>query len=376
MNDNDIAIELKHVTKVYKLYKNDRERLKSVFSKRVKARERRSIDDVSFTIRKGESVALFGRNGAGKSTLLKMINGVAYPTSGDVIVNGRVSALLELKAGFDSEFTGRDNIIFRGQLLGLDINTIRAMEPKIVEFAELGEYIDQPVRTYSSGMKARLGFAINANIDPEILIVDEALSVGDVSFRRKCNEQINELIYGKNVTFLLVTHSTKTATDFCRRGLVMDKGKLVFDGPIEEAAAFYNEMIDKEDRRRRKKRRKRKQQALQKQKALEQQALQEQQDSAQEKAAAVSRPTADAAPVSEAAAKPEPKPEASAAEAAPEAEMKPEGAAVTTPKPKPTPEETAADTVPKSEPMPEGAAQAAPKQAGAEYEKQKVPENI
>lgn len=367
MNDNDIAIELKHVTKIYKLYKDDRERLKSVFFKSVKARERRSIDDVSFTIRKGESVALFGRNGAGKSTLLKMINGVAYPTSGEVIVNGRVSALLELKAGFDPEFTGRDNIIFRGQLLGLDINTIRSMEPRIVEFAELGEYIDQPVRTYSSGMKARLGFAINANIDPEILIVDEALSVGDVSFRRKCNEQVNDLIYGKNVTFLFVTHSTKSAENFCRRGLVMDKGKLVFDGPIEEAAAFYNEMVEKEDRRRRRKRKKKKKQALQKQKALEQQALKEQQalqeqpSTAQGKAAAVSSPEADAAPVSEPAVKPEPMPEASAEETAPEAEMKPEGAA---------------DTAPKSEPMPEGTAQAAPEQAGAEYEKQKVPENI
>lgn len=257
MDENQIAIEFKNVYKIYNLYKNDKQRLLGVFSKRVKAKKRKSINNVSFKIQKGESVALFGRNGAGKSTLLKMITGVTYPTSGEIDVDGRVSALLELTAGFDPEFTGRENIYFRGQLMGLGPETVKELEPAIVDFAELGDYIDQPVRTYSSGMKARLGFAINSNIEPEILIVDEALSVGDVSFRKKCNEKINELIFDRNITFLLVTHSTKTAMDFCKRGMVLKQGKLVFDGTVEEAADFYTKMVKKEDAARKKKQKER-----------------------------------------------------------------------------------------------------------------------
>ena len=161
--------------------------------------------------------------------------------------------MLELTAGFDPEFTGIENIEFRGHILGLSDEEIKELVPKVEEFAELGEYIDQPVRTYSSGMKARLGFGINVNIDPEILIVDEALSVGDVSFKKKCLERVKELIDDKGVTFLLVTHSTGVASEFCKRGVVMKKGKLKFDGDIDEAVKFYEKMIEKEDARRRKK---------------------------------------------------------------------------------------------------------------------------
>lgn len=250
---SDIAIEFAGVSKIYKLFKNDKQRFKAIFSKNVKCKERKAINNVSFKIKKGESVALFGRNGAGKSTLLKMITEVTYPTKGNITVNGRVSALLELTAGFDPEFTGRENIYFRGQLLGMKNEEIAALEPTIIDFAELGDYIDQPVRTYSSGMKARLGFAINVNIEPEILIVDEALSVGDVSFKNKCTEKINELINDLNITFLFVTHSTKVAEEFCKRGLVMKKGKLIFDGDINESVAFYNDMIKREDAEKRKK---------------------------------------------------------------------------------------------------------------------------
>jgi len=242
MENNNIAIEFKNVTKVYKLYKDDKQRFRAVFNKRIKPILKYAINDVSFTIEKGESVALFGRNGAGKSTMLKMITGVTYPASGEITVNGRVSALLELTAGFDQEFTGRENIYFRGQLQGINDDEIRGLEDEIVEFADLGDYMDQPVRTYSSGMKARLGFAINANIKPEILIVDEALSVGDMEFRKKCNTKINEIV-GSNVTFLFVTHSTETAKSFCKRGIVMRQGKMVFDGAIDDAAEFYNNMV-------------------------------------------------------------------------------------------------------------------------------------
>ena len=187
---------------------------------------------------KGESVAVLGRNGAGKSTLLKMISGVTFPTKGEVEVRGTVSALLELTSGFDPEFTGRENIFLKGHILGLSDEHIAAMEPEITAFAELGEYIDQPVRTYSSGMKARLGFSICVNTDPEILIVDEALAVGDKAFREKCSGKIDEIMHG-DITLLFVTHSAETALTFCKRGVVMQEGRIVFDGPVEDAVAFY-----------------------------------------------------------------------------------------------------------------------------------------
>lgn len=246
-NNNKPAIRFSHVTKIYKLFRNDKQRFRAIFYKNVKCKKNKAINDVDFTIMPKETVALLGRNGAGKSTLLKMITQVTYPTTGEVEVNGRVSALLELTAGFDSEFTGRENIYFRGHLLGLKEKEIRNLEPDIEEFAELGDYMDQPVRTYSSGMKARLGFAINVNIDPEILIVDEALSVGDKSFRKKCTAKIKELVEEKDTTFLFVTHSTKTAEEFCARGIVMKLGKIVFDGDINDAVNYYDDMIEKED---------------------------------------------------------------------------------------------------------------------------------
>ena len=237
------VIEFDKVTKVYKLYKNDKQRFKSIFFKNTPYKPKKAVNNVSFKIDRGEAVALFGKNGAGKSTILKMITEVTYPTSGKITIDGRVSALLELTAGFDPEFTGRENIYLKGQILGLVNEEIKKLEKTIVDFAELEEYIDQPVRTYSSGMKARLGFSINVNIEPEILIVDEALSVGDEEFRRKCIKKINELIEKDNVTLLYVTHATKTAKDFCKRGMVMETGNLIYDGDIEEAMRIYNETI-------------------------------------------------------------------------------------------------------------------------------------
>ena len=148
-------IEFKNVTKIYKLFKNDKKRFVSLFFKNIKVKEKRAVDNVSFKINKGEAVAIFGKNGAGKSTILKMITGVTFPTEGNVTVNGRVSALLELTSGFDQEFTGRENIYLKGQILGLKNKEIQELEQTIIDFAELEEYIDQPVRTYSSGMKAK-----------------------------------------------------------------------------------------------------------------------------------------------------------------------------------------------------------------------------
>lgn len=241
MKEKDIVIKFDHVTKMYKLFKSDKKRLLSFFIKSIKYTEKKAVNDVSFEIERGESVALFGRNGAGKSTILKMVTNVCFPTEGEITVNGRVSALLELTSGFDPEFTGRENIYLKGQLLGLKDSEIKELEQEIIDFAEIAEYIDQPVRTYSSGMKARLGFSINVNIRPEILIVDEALSVGDENFRKKCSNKVGEIIRKDNVTLLFVTHSPASAAEFCKRGMVMKNGRITFDGPIEEAIELYKQ---------------------------------------------------------------------------------------------------------------------------------------
>ena len=238
--EKEVVVRFTNVTKLYKLYKSDRDRFRALFSKKVKYKENRAVNNLSFEVRKGESVALFGRNGAGKSTILKMVTGVSFPTEGEVFVKGKVCALLELSAGFDIESTGRENIGFKCSLMGMSEDEIKAVEPDIIEFADIGDYIDQPLRSYSSGMKARLGFAINVNAKPDILIVDEALSVGDRAFRKKCSEKINEIMADENVTLLFVTHSLVTAQEFCSRGIVLEKGKKRFDGPIDEAIEFYD----------------------------------------------------------------------------------------------------------------------------------------
>ena len=243
------VIEFKNVTKIYKLFKSDKQRFKAVFNKKTKYKKKIAVNDLSFKIQKGESVALFGKNGAGKYTILKMITGVTYPTTGEITVDGRVGALLELTAGFDPEFTGRENIFFRGQLFGLTDEEIRELEPSIVDFADLGDYIDQPTRTYSSGMKARLGFAINSSIRPEILIVDEALSVGDNEFKKKCVDRINKIVNEEDVTFLFVTHSTGVAKQFCKRGLVLKQGKLLFDDNIDDAIEFYKNTLEEDEKK-------------------------------------------------------------------------------------------------------------------------------
>ena len=232
---NEVVVKFENVTKLYKLYKSDRDRFKALFSKKVKYKTNKAVNNLSFEVHKGESVALFGRNGAGKSTILKMVTGVSFPTEGEVYVKGKVCALLELSAGFDLESTGRENISFKCSLMGMNEKEIAE-----VEFADIGDYIDQPLRSYSSGMKARLGFAINVNAKPDILIVDEALSVGDKAFRKKCSLKINEIMADENVTLLFVTHSLKTAQEFCSRGIVLEKGKKLFDGPIDEAIEFYD----------------------------------------------------------------------------------------------------------------------------------------
>ena len=235
----DIVIEFNHVSKRYKLYKNDRQRFLGLFIKNIKYKTKYAIKDVSFQIEKGDAVAILGKNGAGKSTVLKMITQVCFPTSGQIMVKGRVSALLELTSGFDPEFTGLENIYLKGQLLGLKNEEIKQLEKQIIDFSELEDYIDQPIRTYSSGMRARLGFAINANIRPEILIVDETLSVGDKDFTQKCMEKIDILLNEEKVTLLFVTHSMPMARKFCKKAMVLENGELKTYTDIHNAIEVY-----------------------------------------------------------------------------------------------------------------------------------------
>ena len=239
------AIEFEHVSKIYKLYFNEKKRLASFFSKRIPYQEKKALSDISFSIEKGESVAILGKNGAGKSTILKMITGVTYPTSGDVRICGTVGALLELNVGFDKEFTGRENIYLKGHILGLKNSEITAIEEQIIEFADIAEYIDQPLRTYSSGMKARLGFSINVHITPDILVIDEALSVGDEEFKLKCLDKIRSLTSQYQITLIFVTHSISMAKDFCSRGIVIENGCFLFDGDIDSAITCYTKTIKK-----------------------------------------------------------------------------------------------------------------------------------
>lgn len=241
---DEVAVRFDHVTKIYRLYKSDRGRFLGIFNRNNHelVGEVRASDDLSFEVRRGEAVALVGRNGAGKSTALKMVTGVCHPTSGTVEVNGRVSALLELSAGFDQHLTGRENLELRSQIIGMDRDEFKnVVEPAVVEFAELGLYIDQPMKTYSSGMKARLGFALAASIDPDILVVDEALSVGDRNFKRKCIDRMREIMGKEGVTVLFVTHDSSAAQEFCTRGIVLEKGRNVYEGSIDDAIAYYDE---------------------------------------------------------------------------------------------------------------------------------------
>jgi teichoic acid transport system ATP-binding protein len=237
-----VAVRFNHVTKVYRLFRNDRQRFLSTFAPRVKYDEVYANNDLSFTIRRGESVAFLGHNGAGKSTALKIITGVTTPTSGTVEVHGRVSALLDLSSGFDPQLTGKENLILRGRLWGLTDTEIKNLLPEVIEFAEIGKYMGQPMRTYSNGMKARLGFAFASSLRPDILILDEVLAVGDREFSRKSLARMQEIMAQDGVTLLFVTHALASAEKFCKRALVINHGALAFDGPVAKGVSFYKKI--------------------------------------------------------------------------------------------------------------------------------------
>lgn len=235
---SEVAISVNGLSKSFSIYETPRDRLKQFILPRLQRavgmqprryyREFRALEDVSFVLNRGETVGIIGRNGAGKSTLLQIICGTLAASQGNVVVNGRVAALLELGAGFNPEFTGRENVFLNGELLGLSRSEMLRRFPEIEEFAGIGQFIDQPIKTYSSGMYVRLAFAVQACVDPEILIVDEALSVGDIGFQYKCYKRMEEL-RRKGVTILMVTHSTGSILEYADRCIVMDGGKIQTD---------------------------------------------------------------------------------------------------------------------------------------------------
>ena len=243
----DSAIEVMGVSKCYQIYHTPADRLKqALFRWRGKRyyREFWAVRDVSFTLRKGESIGIIGRNGSGKSTLLQMIAGTLSPTTGSVGIHGQVSVLLELGAGFHTEFTGRENIYLAGLIKGFSRKQIDALMGDILAFADIGEFVDQPVKTYSSGMYVRLAFAVSAQVRPEILIVDEALAVGDVFFQQKCHTFMQEEL--KNTTRLIVTHDLNAVANHCDRAIVMSQGSVAFEGIPLDAIAFYTQIVHNE----------------------------------------------------------------------------------------------------------------------------------
>ena len=240
------AIEVKNVFKTYKLYSNNMDRLKEALlphSNKRYSTDFQALKNVSFTVAKGDIVGIIGTNGSGKSTILKTICGVLQPTSGSIEVDGRVSALLELGAGFNMEYTGVENIRLNGMMHGLSYQKIEEKLPTILEFAEIGDFAYQPVKTYSSGMFARLAFATSINIEPDILIIDEALSVGDMYFQEKCYEKMKQMVQS-GATILFVSHSLPAIRNFCNKVLWIERGELRAEGRADSICAQYKHYLD------------------------------------------------------------------------------------------------------------------------------------
>lgn len=242
--DEKLAIKVEHLDKVYKLYNKPSDRLADALglSRKKKFTEHFALHDVNLEVHKGETVGIIGTNGSGKSTILKIITGVLNPTAGEVEIDGRISALLELGAGFNMEYTGLENIYLNGTMIGFSEEEIDARMDQILSFADIGEFIHQPVKTYSSGMFVRLAFAVAINIDPEILIVDEALSVGDVFFQSKCYHKFEEFKeMGK--TILFVSHDLSSISKYCDRVILLNKGILKAEGEPKEMVDLYKQIL-------------------------------------------------------------------------------------------------------------------------------------
>lgn len=249
---SEIAIKVENLAKCYQIYQRPHDRLKQFIlpclqswlrkPRKTYFKEFWALTNVSFEIKRGETVGIIGRNGSGKSTLLQLICGTLHPTLGSIQTSGRIAALLELGSGFNPEFTGRENVYMNGAVLGLTVEEIDQRFNDIVTFAEIGDFIEQPVKTYSSGMMMRLAFAVAINVDPQILIVDEALSVGDELFQRKCFSRI-ETIRKKGATILFVSHSGGTVVELCDRAVLLDAGELLVIGKPKQIVGRYQKLL-------------------------------------------------------------------------------------------------------------------------------------
>lgn len=241
---SEAVISLSHITKIYKLYDRPQDRFKETFSLTHKkySKDFYALRDISFDIRRGESVGFVGKNGSGKSTLLKILTGVLSETSGEKNINGRISALLELGAGMNQDFTGMENIYLNGTIMGIPREEMEKRVDSIVQFADIGEFIYQPVKTYSSGMFVRLAFAVAIHVDPEILIVDEALAVGDTRFQMKCMDKFMEFMQAGK-TILFVSHDINMIKRFCSRAIWINEGDLIMDGETDVVTDKYNDFL-------------------------------------------------------------------------------------------------------------------------------------
>jgi lipopolysaccharide transport system ATP-binding protein len=241
---SNIAISIKGLSKYYKMYKEPKDRLKEAlnpFGKKYH-HEFYALKNINLEIKKGETLGIVGKNGSGKSTLLKLISGVLSPNSGNIVVNGKIAALLELGAGFNPEFTGLNNIYFYATILGLSNKEIDEKIDDIIAFADLGRFINQPIKTYSSGMKARLGFAVAVHIDPEILILDEVLAVGDALFRRKCYAKMEEF-FKSGKTIIYTSHDAESINQLCTRAIFLSEGMVILDGKPKTVTANYQKYL-------------------------------------------------------------------------------------------------------------------------------------
>lgn len=240
------AIVVSDMSMMFNLNQEKVDNLKEYFIKLITRKlhftEFWALSDISFTVEKGDRVGVLGFNGAGKSTLLKVIAGVLKPTKGNVKVNGVIAPMLELGAGFDMNYSGKENIYLYGATMGYSRKFIEEKYDQIVEFSELGDFINVPVKNYSSGMRARLGFAIATAVEPEILILDEVLSVGDAKFRKKSEAKIRSM-FDKGITVLFVSHSVEQVLNICNKAIILEKGKLIAQGDAKEICAKYNEMV-------------------------------------------------------------------------------------------------------------------------------------
>lgn len=237
-------VQVEHINKTYNTYKKESDRFREALSlrHRVLHSQFTALEDVSFELEQGECLGIIGTNGSGKSTLLKIITGVLQPTRGRVNVEGKVSALLELGAGFNGDYTGIENIILNGRIMGYSEEEMQQRIPQIAEFAEIGDFINQPVKIYSSGMFARLAFAVAINVDPDVLIIDEALSVGDIFFQTKCYRKFDEFMK-KGKTILFVSHDLSSVIKYCSRCLLLHKGRQVALGECKEVVDIYRKIL-------------------------------------------------------------------------------------------------------------------------------------